>query len=210
MFPTVRDVAHDLRGEVSRLQEELDDWQRQEVAVNIFLLSSAVADAVDDFMAGESYDFSTTAVLPGMRALTGALERLLDVRHRARALGQGGLRRWRAAWGAAQDEFLQAWLGDGPSGRAEMASKGALALAGLLNYRLPRALSCRRINVPAAFRTQDLTHHDVLELAARFAALFPDRERPLLVVGLRTAGSYFAPLVRASLALARLPRRGRR
>jgi hydroxymethylpyrimidine pyrophosphatase-like HAD family hydrolase len=55
--------------------------------------------------------------------------------------------------------------------------------------------------VPAAFRTQDLTHHDILDLADRFAAAFPDRERPLLVAGLRTAGSYFAPLVRASLAV---------
>src|SRR5207247_2511186 len=44
-------------------------------------------------------------------------------------------------------------------------------------------------------------HHDIVEMAARFAAAFPDRERPVLVVGLRTAGSYFAPIVGACLKL---------
>ncbi len=200
LFPTVRDVRRRLRDELSRQGEALEDWQREEVAVNAFLLSCAVADAVDDYAAGESYDFSPAAVLPGMRVLTGALERVLDARRRYRARGQTGLRRWRAAWGSAQVEFLQAWLRDGPVDRAAMASR-EVALAALLDHRLPEALSRRRVNVPAAFRTQDLTHHDVIEMTDRFVAAFPDRERPILVLGLRTAGSYFAPLVCASLRL---------
>jgi len=90
--------------------------------------------------------------------------------------------------------------GDGAVDRAAMASRGT-ALAGLLAEALPEPLSGRRINVPAAFRTQDLTHHDVIAMADRFVAAFPDRERPILALGLRTAGSYFAPLLCASLKL---------
>ena len=200
VFPTVRDVSRRLRDELSRLGEAIEDWQRQEIALNAFMLSCAAADAVDDYVAGESYDFSPATVLPGMGALTGALQRVLDARRRYRARGQSGLRRWRGAWGSAQVEFLQAWLGDGHVDRAAMASRGA-ALAGLLDHELPEALSRRRVKVPAAFRTQDLAHHDVIELADRFVAAFPDRGRPVLALGLRTAGSYFAPLVCAWLKL---------
>src|SRR6202035_5493144 len=96
------------------------------------------------------------------------------------------------------DAFLQASLT--PSDPAVLAGPCA-GLATLLDQALPAELLAGRIRVPAAFRTQDLTHHDILELTSRFAALFPDRERRLRVVGLRTAGSYFAPLVRAALAL---------
>jgi hydroxymethylpyrimidine pyrophosphatase-like HAD family hydrolase len=53
--------------------------------------------------------------------------------------------------------------------------------------------------IPSAFRSQDLTHVDVYALSAKFVDSFPDRARPIVVVGLRTAGSYFAPLFRAHL-----------
>src|SRR5207249_11449883 len=43
-------------------------------------------------------------------------------------------------------------------------------------------------------------HGDVLCLARRFHALDASPEGPLLILGLRTAGAYFAPLVRAQLA----------
>jgi len=198
VFPTVRDVSRHLREELSRQKEALEDWQRQEIAINAFMLSCAVANAVDDYLAGESYDFSPAAVLPGMRALTGVLERVLGARRRYRARGQAGLRRWRGAWGSAQVELLRGWLGDGLLDRAAMASRGA-ALAGLLDHELPEELLRERIKVPAAFRTQDLAHHDLLELTDRFVAAFPDRQRPVLALGLRTAGSYFAPLVCAAL-----------
>src|SRR5258705_12280309 len=68
IFPTVREVSHRLREELSRQGETLEDWQREEVAVNAFMLSSALTDAVDDYLAGESYDLSPAAVLPGLRA----------------------------------------------------------------------------------------------------------------------------------------------
>src|SRR5260221_8607646 len=139
VFPTVRDVTRRLQDELSRQGEALKDWQRQEVALNAFMLSCAVADAVDDFTAGESFDFSPAAVLPGMRALTSAVERGLDAWRWYRAPGQADLRRWRAAWGAAQVEFLQAWLSDRDGESAALASRGT-ALPRLLYHDLPEAL----------------------------------------------------------------------
>jgi len=200
-FPTVGEVTHRLRGELSRLEEAPEEWQREEVVANIFLLSCAVADTVDDYLVGDGYDFSQAAAfLPPLRPLTSIVERLLEAgrSHRARRLR--GLRAWRAAWGSALDGFLQAGVVDEHSAPAAAAS-GRAELAALLGRMLPTELLACRTKVPAAFRTQDLTHHDVVEMAGRFASAFPDRERALLVVGLRTAGSYFAPVICASLSV---------
>jgi hypothetical protein len=42
-----------------------------------------------------------------------------------------------------------------------------------------------------------LTQDDVLALGQRYVERFPDRTQAILLVGLRTSGSYFAPLLRA-------------
>jgi hydroxymethylpyrimidine pyrophosphatase-like HAD family hydrolase len=197
-FPQVRDLVSRLRHELSSDHRALEDWQRQEVVLNAFMLSCAVADAVDDYIAGDSYDLSRGALLPGMRLLTGVAQRVLDVAHGYQARRRAGLRAWREAWGAAAGTFIQSWLA-GPEPAALASS--ATALAALLDRELPEALLSRRAKAPAAFRTQDLTHHDIVKMTARFEEAFPDRARPVLVVGLRTAGSYFAPVVGAWLKL---------
>jgi HAD superfamily hydrolase (TIGR01484 family) len=199
-FPTVSELMRHLRHELSSQEGAQEDWQREEITANVFLLSCAVADTVDDYLAGESYDFSRAALLPGIRPLTSVVHRALEAARRYRARRRAGVRAWRAAWDSALVEFLQAGLAAGLPDPSALASGGA-ALARLLDRELPEALLRRRAKVPAAFHTQDLTPHDVIEMVGRFAAVFPDRERPVLAVGLRTAGSYFAPVVCASLKL---------
>jgi hydroxymethylpyrimidine pyrophosphatase-like HAD family hydrolase len=71
----------------------------------------------------------------------------------------------------------------------------------LLNEALPRKLLAQHPRIVAAFHSQSLTHHDIGTLASKFAALHPDRQRPILLVGVRTAGSHFAPLANAYLRL---------
>jgi hydroxymethylpyrimidine pyrophosphatase-like HAD family hydrolase len=199
-FPTVADARDRLVGELERVEEDPERWQREEVMSNVYLLGCALTDTTDDYLLGEPYDFSqAAAVLPGLGRFTTALARLLETGRRYRTWRLRGLHRWRERWDAALDAFLRASLA--ASGPDPAALGSALAgLAAAASGELPPDLSRRRVRLPAAFRTQDLTHHDILELAARFASACPDRARPLLVVGLRTAGSFFAPLARAALA----------
>ncbi len=70
----------------------------------------------------------------------------------------------------------------------------------LLEIRsLPGGLRRAVVHLPACFQAFDQRPEDLERLAERFALSRADRERPLLVVGLRTSGSYMAPLIAAAL-----------
>lgn len=53
--------------------------------------------------------------------------------------------------------------------------------------------------MPAFFRSRDFAPLDCVELGKKYAARFPDGARPVMVLGLRTAGSFLAPLLCAYL-----------
>jgi len=57
-----------------------------------------------------------------------------------------------------------------------------------------------RMRVPEAFRCQDMTHQDVIFLTRRFLSSSQGAQKPLAVIGIRTAGAYFAPLTKAFLS----------
>ncbi|MGH9102823.1 MAG: HAD family hydrolase [Acidimicrobiales bacterium] len=64
---------------------------------------------------------------------------------------------------------------------------------------LPEGLSRAIVRLPSCFRSFDQRPADVHALVERFAERWPDRRRPLMAVGIRTSGSYLAPLAVASL-----------
>jgi hypothetical protein len=66
-------------------------------------------------------------------------------------------------------------------------------LTELLQSPLPFDLQVERLGVPSAFSRLDLMHFDVLSLGRRFVKSFPDRSQPILLLGLRTAGTSAQP-----------------
>jgi hypothetical protein len=60
--------------------------------------------------------------------------------------------------------------------------------------RLPSPLRASVLRLPGCFHGFDQRPDDVASLVCSFAAAFPNRDRQLLVVGVRTSGSYLAPL----------------
>ncbi len=199
IFPTIGEVVQHLHHELERLDQLDEEWHHSEVMTNVFLLSSAMTDALDDFLLGEDYDFSkAVAVVPEIRPAIGVLKSLVEVPRKFHWLRVRRLRQWREDWEIAVEQFLKLFVSEGRLGGNVLAASGS-RLADLLRTKLPGDLLSRRPRFPAAFSTQDLTHVDILTLGQKFVTAFPDRQRPLVVVGLRTAGSYFAPLLGAYL-----------
>jgi len=198
-FPTLHEIVGHLGQELERLHQQEEDWRRLEVMTNVFLLSCAVADTVDDHLHGDGYDFSKlTSAVPLLGPGVRVLDKVLHASRKVRAVRARPVRRWREEWTAALGKFLSVFVAAATADRTALAAAAA-RLASLLTAELPPALQRRRPRVPSAFRTQDLTHFDILELGRILMTTYPERQRPILIVGLRTAGSYFAPLLRAFL-----------
>ncbi len=64
---------------------------------------------------------------------------------------------------------------------------------------VPEELARKIIRIPSCFRSFDQRPEDCQYLTRLFAERWPDRALPLLVVGIRTSGSYLAPLYAAML-----------
>ncbi|MGB7434472.1 MAG: hypothetical protein WBW49_03555, partial [Candidatus Acidiferrum sp.] len=196
--PTVGEIVQHLRQEFDRFGSLDERWHRTEVVKNIFLLACAVSDTLDDFLLGNAIDFSRVGrLVPGGRRVGHLANQVTSA---VRSFRLRKLEQWRGQWESAVDQYLEwqlAYLGDGETTPASSVA-GAHLLA-LLSSHLPAEFTQRRARIPAAFRSQDLTHFDVSKLGSKFVAEFPDQRREVLVIGLRTAGSYFAPLMRAYL-----------
>ncbi|HYK81563.1 MAG TPA: HAD hydrolase family protein [Gemmatimonadales bacterium] len=193
---------HWLDRELERAVRLPSGWQQQECALNAYLLACGVACTVDDYLGGGVPELTALAErFPRRRRAIAALGALLGLSRAARtAIRDRSLRRWRARWARCVDQASELVLG-GPERGPDAWRDIRARCAALGRAPLPRALREQRLRVPEGFRCQDLAHQDVVTLAQRFAERHPDRGRPVVVLGVRTAGAYFAPLTAAYLSL---------
>ncbi len=195
--PTISEAVWNLREQLNAVQNVNPGWQRAEVRKNIFLLSCAISNAVDDYLHGTSFELPAVArSLPLARESLQAVEWLQAAWQR---INFSALRQWRGQWESVSIPLLSVLIT--PRRLQAPIADVVLPVFSALAHRLPRRLLAERIKIPSAFRGQDLTHLDVLKLGRKFVAGFPNRRQTLLLLGLRTAGSYFVPVLRAYLRL---------
>jgi hydroxymethylpyrimidine pyrophosphatase-like HAD family hydrolase/hypoxanthine phosphoribosyltransferase len=101
-------------------------------------------------------------------------------------------------------ELVTRALADDPSDGAGESSGLATARGeaeGLFVRRkqFPAELRQTILRLPNCFRSFDQQPEDCGRLVERFSDRWPDRRRPLVVVGLRTSGNYLAPLISSFL-----------
>jgi len=198
-FPTVGETAHFLKAELQKLSTIVGGWQRDEVITNVFLLCCAITDALDDFLAGKNYDFSKLAkVVPAAKAAVVIADKAVTAASVMRLSRLSHLRCWRNEWTETITDFLlEAIVRSERDQHATDTKRDRLAK--LLPSEIPAAFRVRRLKLPAFFRSRDFAPEDCFELGRKFVAASSDGKRPIMVMGLRTAGSFLAPLLCAYL-----------
>lgn len=189
-------MAH-LSAEIAALAMAPAGWRCAEVGINIYLLACGLFNRAEEYLRARG--LRLPARLLGMRpvrTVSWAVESASTWRYPRRLVR---VRRWRNEWLDAVGDFL-APIAAGRGGDPDLLAAPAGRLAGLLKSPPPKEMLRGRIAVPSPFRRLDLTHHDAVALAEGYAARFPDRSRPVLLVGLRTSGSYLAPPMLVALA----------
>ena len=203
-YPTVRETIQHLGREIDRLRIDLNDWQTNEVATNIFLLSCGLLNAIEEYLRGPAPRMPVSLMARLGRgptsAVVGAISALEAVKGTARIHAwrrRATVRRWLERWQAEFESFLSMFVKEQSVGAGPFVKPAARLAELLLSPGLPPDLQAKHVGVPSLFRRLDTTHFDILALGRRFADRFPDRDQPLLIVGLRTSGSYIAPLLKA-------------
>jgi hydroxymethylpyrimidine pyrophosphatase-like HAD family hydrolase len=173
-------------------------------ALDGFLLAAGMLQIAEDVLFGEpallrhaARRLSDTDRLPARVAARAARA----AAHAGGALAERRLhdaaRHWSAALIQLVDVLADDLAGAPPDEDPLRARRSAAVLDGVSH--LPDALRRSAVRRPACFGMFDQHPDDVRELAARFALAHPERDRPLLVAGVRTSGSYLAPLAGAFL-----------
>ncbi len=193
---SVQDLLRRFDEEIGRFQT-LAGWQREESKINLYLFVCAIACTTDDYFGSRLVNVSPLySRLPQLRPVLPPAQLLFDTIQSGLRIRDRGAWRWRQQWNACLEHVCQMLLSDSDSASAALAfGKLRSISAELLRVRLPLPLLSRRMRLPEAFRSQDMAHHDVISLIERFCAAFPPEDTPVVVVGLRTAGAYFAPLM---------------
>jgi len=169
-YPKVSQVMDFIWIEAKDLEKIEEPWQINESIMTIFSLACAVSCSTDDFLNKKRYW----------------------------QISLKSLQQWRIRWEEAINLLLESSLTE-DSIDVNSYRRAALELANLSRVDLPTKMLNLAVTSPRAFRCQDLTPYDVLTLSKKYCEENTNNDKPILIIGLRSAGSYFAPVLRADL-----------
>jgi hydroxymethylpyrimidine pyrophosphatase-like HAD family hydrolase/adenine/guanine phosphoribosyltransferase-like PRPP-binding protein len=192
---SVRDLLDLLAVELGRYSDSEVDWQKQERGTNIYLLSCAISTTVADHLAPRLPEVKKVPGLGRFRGAALIAYEGLQFAHRLRnRLRDGEITSWLLRWNECVDLAAQAALGESDAVKdAVLGLK--IRVVRLSQASLPHAVLNARMQLPFGLREQDLTLPDIAAMANLLTNSHPPSAERVLVLGLRTAGAYFAPIV---------------
>src|SRR5208282_3494096 len=198
---SVRDLFEHLRESLNQLNALNVPWQIEECKANVYLLASALTCTVDDYLGTAPPDVSKISrKFPILRIPIFFAKKIVNVLHRLGTFPQK-LRaaRWREKWTSKVDAICEPLTRTGKPAYQQLEELRK-SIENHLATPLPRKLLDRRMQLPSGYRSQDLAHQDAFSLVELFSASQENRQSPLLIIGPRSMGAYFAPAAKAKLS----------
>lgn len=192
---------------IARLSNELEwfpalgeEWQKQESRINLYLLTCAIGCTVADSLSPRLLSFAKLELRwPRAAFALRAAGKIALVAERFHCwLFDRSVWKWQREWEGCVELSCEILLNELGADSPQTAQLAALSQA-LARRALPGKLRSSRMQLPSGFRAQDLTHHDAIALADAFDRTHSDRGGEVAIVGARTAGAYFAPLMHSRL-----------
>lgn len=195
-FRPLRDLFDLLDTELSKIPNITEPWQQEESRINLHIFVGAITCIVEDYLSWLPWRFQPLKkIFPRLPIPVSLLDGFFNFPYSLWTFQQRkAAQRWRIDWTTYVNEITRIVLT-----REVVTETKAKSLAKKLKeFReagLPEELLRRRLRIVEGYRCHDLTHHDIVTLANRFAQSHPDREADVFIIGIRTAGSYYAPMV---------------
>lgn len=201
---TLQENLDRLREELIRYEHLNMDWQRHECIVNLHLFACSIMFGIEDYFAWQPWTFSafdnafprlSMAVQPGISLIN--FSRLLQSQLGDRAVAAWTYDHWRHC----VDRICEALIGESEPTAEQWTQLRETLLQAMDSAKLPKRISQRVLRIPEGYRDQDMAHQDAQSLIKKFLQAHPDfeQEGEICVIGVRTAGAFFAPVVKAYL-----------
>ncbi|KRB69280.1 hypothetical protein ASE03_28010 [Kitasatospora sp. Root187] len=187
------------------LTVDLSEW------LDAFLLAAGIVQAAEDRLYGTWRPSHRLLKYLNDQATTPRSAALVESAHAVAGAAGGALLRlpparrlrgWTDRVATATDLLADLVLDARDPGRPPPELRRALLQAADALHRpsvVRQVFGPAVVRPPSCFCSLDQHPEDVVELVRRFTAEYPARDRPLLVVGVRTSGNYLAPLAGAAL-----------
>jgi hydroxymethylpyrimidine pyrophosphatase-like HAD family hydrolase len=185
----------------------------RERAFDAFLLAAGMNQIVEDYLHRDVFSLGKVAsrveeiggpLIGALAARSALLTRAVGISLRKLRPSHRRVRRMQAELASfvsllAKEVACQSPQSSGATEAGELLTAADNVLERVARW--PRPLRESVVRLAQCFRSFDQRPEDCRRLARLLAARFPDRQTPILVVGLRTSGSYLAPLQSAMLEL---------
>jgi len=199
---TLKEMFEHLREEIERADLLDFNWQREEARVNIYLLACAIECTIDDFIAWRPFDLMPlTRLYKRFKNVIILFQTIINFPYVLISYPKIiSSFKWRKEWAVFVENVCKLILSNN-----EIISDGFSFLKEkflkAIEKKLPEELLSRRMKLNEGLRCQDLTHHDIISLADKFLKTSTDKNNKYVVIGARTAGAYFAPLIKTHLEI---------
>ncbi|MGA9121501.1 MAG: HAD hydrolase family protein [Bacteroidota bacterium] len=198
---TVRDLFVHLQEEIGRYSILPLRWEREESMICIYLFVCAIVCCMDDYISWRPWILDPIGDdFPQIAFLLPIAQGIVNLPYLLRSFGNlRRVRKWRKEWTDYVGRVCGLLLEDREITPEEISGLGD-GLSVMLRESLPDHFMSRRMKLNEGYRCQDLTHFDILTLVDRFIETHPSKETTIVVIGPRTAGAYFAPVVKEHLS----------
>jgi hydroxymethylpyrimidine pyrophosphatase-like HAD family hydrolase len=197
---SMRDLFGHLRKSLDQLNSLDVPWQIEECKANVALIASAITCTIDDYLGEPPPDvLKILRRFPGFRIPGLLLQKVVNIIHRFGSFPQKSrAARWRGKWTFNIDAICEFLTRAGKPAHQQL-DELRKSIEKAIATPLPERVLDRRMQLPSGYRSQDLAHQDAFSLAELFTASQENLESPLLIIGPRSMGAYFAPAAKAKL-----------
>jgi len=198
-------VVTNLLNELAALGTLLEQAAREQWWLDAYLVAAGLNQIAEDYLHDSAYPLDdAVSLLAGSGSRTGRLagraagaSALAARRIAARTDGFQRTLGWQRQAAILVDDLADVVIARDGQGTPALAHRCARLSREIPS--LPLAVRQRVLRLPACFYDFDERPEDLARLVERFIERSTDRDRPLLVTGVRTSGSYLAPLIAAAL-----------
>lgn len=199
-FLTFRELIARTGDELERCRKCTVQWQRSEMMVNLYIFACAMSCTADDYLSRRRWHIMPLArMFPRFGKLIHLVENVLNYPLQFRSsVRLRAMWRWKEELDRFTEMTCRSLVNDGEPAESEIAELSR-SFGNVRAGVFPPDFMKARMRLNEGYVCQDLHADDIMTLGKRFLDTNPDKDAEYVIVGARTAGSYFAPLLKIYL-----------